>query len=52
MKWSHNRKILVKLFQILMSSYLEVVTPVKTGVQKLCNQFKNLDFGFRWNDGK
>ena len=30
----------------------KVVTPVKTGVQKLCNQLKKLDSGFRRNDKK
>ena len=30
----------------------KVVTPVKTGVQMVCNYLKELDSGFRWNDGK
>jgi len=34
-----------------MHSY-KVVTPVKTGVQMVCNCLKRLDSGFRRNDGK
>jgi len=30
----------------------KVVTPVKTGVQMLCNCLKRLDSGFCRNDGK
>jgi hypothetical protein len=30
----------------------KVVTPVKTGVQMVCNCLKRLDSGFRRNDGK
>ena len=30
----------------------EGVTPVKTGVQTFCRNSKNLDSGFRRNDGK
>jgi hypothetical protein len=30
----------------------KVVTPVKTGVQMVCNCLKGLDSGFRRNDGK
>jgi len=29
----------------------KVVTPVKTGVQMTCNYLKQLDSGFRRNDG-
>jgi len=29
----------------------KVVTPVKTGVQRFCNDSKKLDSGFRRNDG-
>jgi hypothetical protein len=28
----------------------KVVTPVKTGVQRICNELKTLDSGFRRND--
>ena len=31
---------------------LEVVTPVKIGVQMVCNYLKILDSGFRRNDGE
>ena len=31
---------------------LEVVTPVKTGVQIICKPLKSLDSGFCRNDGK
>jgi hypothetical protein len=30
----------------------KVATPVKTGVQRICNSLKTLDSGFRRNDGK
>ena len=30
----------------------KIVTPVKTGVQMVCNCLKRLDSGFRRNDGK
>jgi hypothetical protein len=30
----------------------KAVTPVKTGVQKIHNELKTLDSGFRRNDGK
>jgi len=30
----------------------KVVTPVKTGVQRISNDLKTLDSGFRRNDGK
>jgi len=36
---------------MLMDSQ-KVVTPVKTGVQTFCKCSKNLDSGFRRNDGK
>jgi len=41
------------LFQkVKLMVSLEVVTPVKTGVQRLCNCFNILDSGFRRNDEK
>jgi hypothetical protein len=30
----------------------KIVTPVKTGVQTICNHMKRLDSGFRRNDKK
>ena len=36
----------------LWLSYLKVVTPVKTGVQMVCNCLKGLDSSLRRNDGK
>jgi hypothetical protein len=34
-----------------MMDFYKVVTPVKTGVQSICNNSKKLDSGFRRNDG-
>jgi hypothetical protein len=35
-----------------LKKVIKVVTPVKTGVQAVCKCLKNLDSGFRRNDGK
>jgi len=36
----------------MLTTSQEIVTPVKTGVQIFCKCSKNLDSGFRRNDGK